>query len=616
MLLADRYLRSSGCWIDLATARATSVVVLEAGARREQIAWAERCAMLSTLRHPLFNPLIDFGIAGPSSLFEVYEGRGPVSAPAAAARTLVLHASRFLVAHGVELSAAQAANLLRAVEHARGPGSRDRPVGIVLQPRPALTAVTELLGAAGVRGTTTVRIAARRGMGLRTLWIEAARRARIEGFVTVCPAALARWPHLIEFCEGRHVCLLMARPPGLSQKNAAAALLARLARRGARPHLCLVAQEGSSEYEGAIEIQAMGRTAMTGMVYIDPDYGPTPEEILDAARRSEGCPGRFVSDLTRGAPFETGTAFTVHEAPEAYLPDPPSRETGVPASAPASRTAPAEAVSKSRIGSVLWRAGGRAAMLQTRGRHAAAARLLSRAARALEARHESSQAARYWLQLGWMARARGALVEAHEYAARAARTESHAEYQILAGLLDAVCWTDERRFPEAEAALRGLIAAAATLGSPPLEEESRAALARALCCADRPAEAADVLTAIGTGGDEVAALPAELLRSRVLRETGDLPGSMRAARAALARAAGSGDQRLLARAHRGLAEAHLAAGDVDQVRRHVQQGIAAARSARLPIALLRLRIVLFQALVDAGSGEDEQARLRSGLARA
>src|SRR6188472_2611340 len=62
MLLADRYLRCSGCWIDLATARAVLVAVRDAGARRSQVEWAERCAMLSLLRHPLLNPLIDFGV--------------------------------------------------------------------------------------------------------------------------------------------------------------------------------------------------------------------------------------------------------------------------------------------------------------------------------------------------------------------------------------------------------------------------------------------------------------------------------------------------------------------------------------------------------------------------
>ena len=65
MLLADRYLRCSGCWIDLATARAVLVAVRDAGAKRSQIEWAERCAMLSALRHPLLNPLIDFGMASP-----------------------------------------------------------------------------------------------------------------------------------------------------------------------------------------------------------------------------------------------------------------------------------------------------------------------------------------------------------------------------------------------------------------------------------------------------------------------------------------------------------------------------------------------------------------------
>ena len=199
MLLADRYLRCSGCWIDLATARAVLVAVRDAGAKRSQVEWAERCAMLSLLRHPLLNPLIDFGVAGPASLFEVYAPRGRLVASPAAARTVMTHAMRFLAAHGIQVPPPMAPYLLRQVERSRTAGGvRERPIGVVLQPRRAMAALGEVLVAPGPPGTTTVRVAAGGGMGLRTLWTELARRARVEGFVPVCPEALERWPMVVE----------------------------------------------------------------------------------------------------------------------------------------------------------------------------------------------------------------------------------------------------------------------------------------------------------------------------------------------------------------------------------------------------------------------------------
>ena len=165
MLLADRYLRCSGCWIDLATARAVLVAVRDAGAKRSQIEWAERCAMLSALRHPLLNPLIDFGIASPSSFFEVYAPRGRLSASPSTARTIVTHAMRFLAAHGIQVPPSMAPYLVREMERARPGGVRERPIGVVLQPRGAMAALGELLAAPGMPGTTTVRDRSRRRHG-------------------------------------------------------------------------------------------------------------------------------------------------------------------------------------------------------------------------------------------------------------------------------------------------------------------------------------------------------------------------------------------------------------------------------------------------------------------
>src|SRR4026209_2578757 len=103
MLLPDRSLRCAGRWVHLADARAVLVAVRDAGARRSQVEWAERCAMLSLLRHPLLNPLIDFGVAGPASPLGVYAPRGRLAASSAAARTVMTHAMRFLAAHGIQV---------------------------------------------------------------------------------------------------------------------------------------------------------------------------------------------------------------------------------------------------------------------------------------------------------------------------------------------------------------------------------------------------------------------------------------------------------------------------------------------------------------------------------
>ena len=272
---------------------------------------------------------------------------------------------------------------------------------------------------------------------------------------------------------------------------------------------------------------------------------------------------------------------------------------------------------RSRIASVLWRAGSRAAGLQACGRHTAAVRLLTRAACALEGRGEVSQAARYWLQLGAVVRARGALSKAHEYAARAARTDDSAECQVRAGLLEAVCWTDDLRLGDAEGALRTLVASSATLGNEALEHQCRVALARSLCWHGRAREAGEILAPLESSSSEPSIrCGALVLRSRILREDRDPAASLRAARDALALAEQVADPCLLARTHRELADTLRPLGEIEQVRAHVRQGIEAARQGRLPLALLRLRVVLLHALVDTPTAPLEEERLRAVLARA
>jgi DNA-binding NtrC family response regulator len=602
-LLADRFIRSLDGWFDIATATRVEIRIREAGPLRAQIAWAETCAMLAVLRHPLFHPLIDYGVAGPTTLFEAYRALGGLEASPPYASMLVTHGSRFLDAHGVALTAQLADVLVRPiVSGAMTP--RSRPIGVVLQPRRACEALSELMTASLRGGATCVRVSARRGMGLRTLQTLVANRARSEGYVPVCPGALRRWPALFDVLRGRHVCIFTTAGVAGAERAAVAQLLTQLAVQSARPHICLLAERADDPPRGAIHLESMGITAMTSMVYVDPDYGPPKNDVFEAARRAEGNPARFLAELG-AVPDELPAApvFTVHESPAPYSPD-------------VARVRAEEAPSgRSRIGSVLWRASSRAAMLEARGRHAAAGRLLARAARVLNGRAEVIRAAACWTQLGWMSRTRGAVERAQAYATRAGETDRSAEGQVIAGCLTAVCWTDEQRFVEAESSLRTLVAAASALTNVGLRHRCLLALARVLYWDGRAAEALDVIAPLLAAADSEIACESHMLTARAATRLADLHRALHAAREAAARASGIGDLRLRASASRVLAEALCAAGDLDGVRLHVAAGLETAAAGHLPLLMLRLRAVLFRALRQGGAHERDTSQLVAVLAR-
>src|SRR5918992_3428753 len=119
MLLADRFLRVGDSWFDIATAEPVRLIVAAAGPRSAQIEWAENCAMLLRLRHPLINPLIDFGAAGPASLFAAYAIREPLPLSGSAASLAVAHARRFLDAHGAGLAGNEEEASLRDIARVR-----------------------------------------------------------------------------------------------------------------------------------------------------------------------------------------------------------------------------------------------------------------------------------------------------------------------------------------------------------------------------------------------------------------------------------------------------------------------------------------------------------------
>ena len=402
-----------------------------------------------------------------------------------------------------------------------------------------------------------------------------------------------------------HLCLLISSETGAAPRAAAAALLARAAVRCRPAPVCLTTERSHVPSPGAIHLDPMGMTTMASMIYFDPDYGPPEQEVFDAARWSEGAPGRFL-DRLQGISFDRPAprVLVVHESPATYG----KRADLSGGEAMALAGAPAATSDGPGSDLVLWRASSRASALEARGRHAAAGRLLARAARVLRGRGETALAARCWLQLAWMARTRGALDRAHDFAAQAAAADAGAECQIQAGCVRAVCWTDAERFEEAGGALRDLLVAATTSGNASLVHASQLALARVRLWAGRPHEAAAIVEQMVGAEDPETACAALALKARSRLASADLAGALQAARAAIGRLPAAADGRIVAATHRVMAEALCEAGDLTQVRLHVSNGLDAAAAARLPLHALRLRAVLVRGLRAChGGGADRVA---------
>jgi DNA-binding NtrC family response regulator/tetratricopeptide (TPR) repeat protein len=437
--------------------------------------------------------------------------------------------------------------------------------------------------------------------------------------VPICPEALSRFRDLAHALAGRHVCLLAQRDVGPLPREAVAAHFARASMGCGPPHVCVITERSPAPQPGVIHLDPLGMKAMARMIYLDPEYGPSAGDVFVAARYSEGAPGRFLDRLAGGL-FESGShrVLVVHESQAQYLRSSEERTLELPSQErPQIVDGPSMPDRKrSRIGSVLWRASSRAAALEGRGRHLAAARLLTRAAGVLHSRLESSESANCWLQLAWMARTRGALERAHEYARQAVGVDAAAHCQIRAGCLRAVCWTDAERFAEADGALRDLVTAASALGNPGLENTCRLALARLLLWRGQPDETASIAEPLADDPDGDVASQALALMSRARLAGADLSCALRLARTALARLPPTAPGRVVALTHRVMAAALIEAGDLTQARAHVDKGLDAAAAARLPLHTLRLRAILVRALRTCG-GEFAQAdRIARRLERA
>jgi len=320
----------------------------------------------------------------------------------------------------------------------------------------------------------------------------------------------------------------------------------------------------------------MGVSALMDMIFVDVDYGPAEEDLLRAAREAGGWPGAFLTRL-RAARFSEHAIriAMVHESPAVY--EYTSGQTP-------------QRIGRRRLRRVLVEATTRAQQLASRGRHAAARRLLVRAGRILEGRREFERAAVCAEALGWLDRNRGHAEPAVEAFGRARQLAGDSVTGVASVIGLGVLWTDQQRFAEAEAALRGAAAAAGLLGAAELGARADLALARCLYWQARYDEAIVLLTPhLATLPVQATVVEGLALFARINVVAGDPRSAVDGAARATKGAEALTDPRLMTIAARAMAMVQRSLGDLVQARGWIERGLRAAASAHLPLARLRFK---------------------------
>jgi DNA-binding NtrC family response regulator/tetratricopeptide (TPR) repeat protein len=590
-VVADRFVRWKDRWIDLATADAVQLRIVPSSSKRDQLDWNTRCASLANLRHPLINALVDYGSVDRAHWFEAYEIRPSIVLGKKTAQHAIAHAIRFLHAFNVRLTRSEADFVLRRIETGRS--TSPPTLGILLQHRHVFGVVGDALEAASPAGVSTIAIQGAIQSGLRTTRLLSARAARLHGYVPVAPTAIAALRWLPDYVIGRHVCVLGTADA--TRERCVESLLIQLSLHSPRRHVVLrFDRPQSTPGSRTVTIERMGVTVMSRMVFIDSEQGPSPAEILAAARAADGRPGKCLERLGAGAyePTRHGHV-TVHELRPWYASSPPF-------------TGATKAASKERRTSrVVREAVDRSESLIARGRHSAAERVLSRALHVQTGRGASEDAARTAIRLGYLALDRGRIDRAALSFQQARDAWPCSPLAVEAAIGLARAWIEDGKLVDAEATLRTI---AATCGE---NEHARViaslALSRSLYWMGRLDEA---MVALGTVKEPVHPpdrARASALRSRILLAEGLIPAAVRCARLATEAAAAQPSLVIRAIAARALAAAVAAAGDDRAAAAYLADGLRAASRARLPLLTARLRLTL--ADIEATTHRDHARRL-------
>jgi DNA-binding NtrC family response regulator len=591
-LVADRFIEWKRRWIDLATGERVNVRLIDAGTLSQQVMWADRCATLARLRHPVLNMLVDYGVADNTRLFEAYSAGTAITSTGPAATRLLRHAARFLETHGVLLTHDLAADVVRDVSV--GHSSQGRPVGVVLQDRRALCHLRDALSAGAPGGVTAITVTGSPGSGLRTLRLLIAREARLQGYVPLTGASLLEIDDLAVELGDRHLLLLSNDDENPKERAAIAGFAIQLGTASARRHVLLRLSATARAETGTLPIGPLGVAAMSSAVFIDREFEPRPTEVFEAIRESGGRPGALVARLA-GSNLNAGRRWLVHETAANYV---------------ATDIKQFPAIVERRGSSALTGAADRASRLARAGRHATAVRLLLRATRVLERRGRRDDAARCAIQLGWLLRDRSRGALALDQFERARSIASDPSVAVSAAIGAGVVRTDDIRLLEAEAGLRSAASAAALLKLTDVEDRATVALARCLFWQGRFDESAALFK---PAASESAAAEWYALIARVRAAMRDPARAVPAAAESLRRSQASGESREIARAARAMIVARAVVLDVDGAVAAARIGLLAAVSGHLPLAAVRIRAALLIALRQSSASSADHKRLTPGL---
>jgi DNA-binding NtrC family response regulator len=554
VLVANRFVAlQNGTHLDLAT---SAIVRLTRRPIEEQMraTLEEEGARLCRLWHPAMSPYLDFGPLGEADWFEAVGIGSPGAIPAAAVGCGDVGA--FLRAQDLRSVTLEQSSLdlfspsLLAAREERDNGGcaivphTIRGFGIRLLPPQLISGVTSWLEETLDAGPHVWSIDAPPRSGWRTCWQMLAREARRTGFVPVDSNLLARAVRGPSGAVGTWLAALRDRSllvahhaeawTEVARHNLAAlivvigglhsstAVILDIVRTG-RPVCARFALDAFSPF-------TLARAAWTGV----PAIGE--RRLRAIAIRAQGRPAEFVAAVSRLVNARDGGSPTVHERRPGHGP----YSSGLDSAA---------------IDRVL----GRVRILESRGRHAEAVRMLRRGHAALDRRGQGSADPRLWAELAVREgerRVSPALGEwMRAWAQVGARGECH-------GLIDAIplvaiAWIRDAAVIGAERLLRAAIAAAlgAGLQPPPM---LALLLAESLYWQNRLPEVRVVLA------DATHERATGLLARAALR-AGDAAAALRQAGAAIERARGVGDAAALAAGLVARLRAEAVVGDLDGV---------------------------------------------------
>jgi len=623
-LIADRFLRTRRAVIDVATGREVLLRTGPAPAARECVEWLDACAALARLRHINLAPLIDYGLAGADTAFEAYGVAPTDPATARVARQIArtvgawLHAAGYVVARPsesadlVDAGGAPATLVLPAQLQPIDPHDAQQrsPIvsaGVRLHARDAVHRILGLLESEGRPGIRAVSLHAPAESGRTTTLAAIAREARLRGFVPVAIPLLYRDPSLLEALSDRHL-LLLDRGTGHDHRTyaAIARVMLDVAVSNRRCHVAVLTRNDGVPVERALELERLAASVLRQAAIIS---GLTPRRteaaIERAIARADGLPGRFfrtLQEMIVGWAHPRTRSFGDRRSPPALV-----RETASPYGVSEDPRTIAHPAIRGAVDATTLRIHGALVAAITSVRHGlatAGARRGRAAVEALARRGAVGDAAVGACDLGAALLEHAASRDATQLLRRARElavlTGDHDRSLLAAGWLG-LAWTDAGRLATAEACLRSAWAASQQTGAQKPADLIRFALARNLFWQGHLDEARALTDAPATDPLQITVRLRLVCRLALAR--GDLACAGAAAREAIETATRGGSLAELSSAHAIAAAVQAAVGDVAAVRRHVGEGLVAARRARTPLRAVRLRIVLLDALRLLAPGE-------------